>query len=478
MNDLATPLLFRGASDDVAPAPVAHLIGIGGSGMRSLAAVLLGHGWRVTGSEVDPQAASQLSRLGACIYPGHAARHVPADAELVVYSDAVAPDNVERRHAARQSLTTRSYPEALSDLAQGCVTMAVAGTHGKSTTTAMASAALLRGQFDPVVVCGATPLGAVTGGRPGNVPALLVEACEYRANFLRLNPHLAVVLGVELDHFDYYRSRWQLIDAFWRFAARVREEGLLLVNRDCPIARGLIAGLRCRTASFGFDAGADWSARRLQTRRGRYRFELVQQRRSVARVTLHVPGKHNVLNALAAAALASAAGVDTASIAAALSDFRGVKRRLQVLGSRDGVAFVDDYAHHPTAVRASLAAVRAMYPGRRLWCLFQPHQVSRTAALLEEFAASLQNADKIAVADIDRAREPDRNPGEVTAADLAAAIAVAGGDVLNEHELAAIVRRVKSELRSGDVLITMGAGEIGKIGQAFHKWVRKDRARG
>jgi len=190
-----------------------------------------------------------------------------------------------------------------------------------------------------------------------------------------------------------------------------------------------------------------------------------------------VTGKHNVLNALAAAALASAAGVGPETIASALSSFRGLKRRLEVVARRGGVTLIDDYAHHPTEIRATLATVRAMYPSRRVWCVFQPHQASRTAALLDELAESLHNADKIAVAEIFRAREPVARSGEVTEADLAASIVRRGGDVLDGRQLDRIVESVASDLRPGDVLITMGAGNIGKIGQAFVERLRKNRAR-
>ncbi len=411
----------------------------------------------------------------------------------MIYSDAIAVDNDERRRAAELGIRLLSYPEMLGQLSRESTTFAVAGTHGKSTTTAMAAAAMVRSGLDPTVVCGATPIGCRSGGRAGSrsgakgasAPRLthpsatlfLVEACEYRANFLHLKPHAAVVLGVEMDHFDYYRSGEQLIEAFERFVSLVPGDGSLLVNHDCPISRGLTAGTRCRTATFGLRPGTDWTAQRLQTRRGRYRFWLTHRDRPLAEVALQVPGKHNVLNALAATALAAEAGAGIETIAAALSSFRGLKRRLEVVCQRGGVTLIDDYAHHPTEIRATLAAVRQMYPGRRICCIFQPHQASRTAALLDELAASLHNADKIAVAEIFRAREASARVGGVTAADLAAELARAGCDVLKQHKLHNIVASVSRDLRPGDVLITMGAGDIGKIGQTIYQRLRKDRAR-
>jgi UDP-N-acetylmuramate--alanine ligase len=469
------------------------LIGIGGSGMQSRAALLSARGWRISGSDVNSRAEGELARSDAKVHIGHTEANVPRDAALVISSDAVPADNVERRRAVELGISSLSYFEMLGQLSRESTTFAVAGTHGKSTTTAMAAAAMVRSGLDPTVVCGATPIGCRSGGRAGSrsgangasaprlthstTPLFLVEACEYRANFLHLKPHAAVVLGVEMDHFDYYRSREQLIEAFERFVSLVPENGSLLVNHDCPIGRELIDGARCRTATFGLRPSADWTARRLQFRRGRYRFWLSHRDRPLAEVVLQVPGKHNVLNALAAAALAVEAGAGVETIAAALSSFRGLKRRLEVVGQRGGVTLIDDYAHHPTEIRATLAAVRQMYPGRRIWCIFQPHQVSRTAALLDELAASLHNADKIAVAEILRAREPSARVDDVTAADLAAEMARAGCDVLGQHSLHNIVASASRDLRPGDVLITMGAGDIGKIGQTIYQRLRKDRAR-
>ncbi len=505
--------------------PAAHLIGIAGSGMQSLAAVLLARGWRVGGSDRNPRTAANLRALGAELLAGHDAAHVPPDARLVVYSEAIPPDNVERRRAAELGIEACSYPEMLGHLSRASCSLslweragvraapgamptslsghetnwavstsscprkavgmapglpdllAVAGTHGKSTVTAMTAAALIRAGLDPTVVCGATPIGCRTGGRSGEGPIFVAEACEYRANFLHLRPHIATVLNVEPDHFDYFRSPRHLLDTFRRFVHAVPDDGLVLVNHDCRAARELAIGLRCRTITFGMRRGADWTARNVQSRRGRYRFWLVEQGRPKAEVELQVPGRHQVSNALAAAALASAAGADADAIAAALSGFRGLKRRLEIRRTAAGITLIDDYAHHPTEVRATLAAVRSMYPGRRLWCVFQPHQASRTAALFDEFTESLLAADRIAIAEIFRAREGAPQAGEVTAADLARAVAVAGGAVLNEHGMKSIAARVESELSAGDVLITMGAGDIGKIGQAIYQRLRKDRAR-
>ena len=294
---------------------------------------------------------------------------------------------------------------------------------------------------------------------------MLAEACEYRANFLHLRPRHAAILGIEPDHFDCYPTVARLRDAFTRFAALLPDDGLLVARHECEATRQVTAGLHCRIETFGFDAQAAWSARNVNGQQGRYDFEIVRHQQRLCRVCLQVPGRHNVLNALAAAALAWANGLGPEVIAAGLATFRGLHRRLEWRGEWHGASLLDDYAHHPTEIAATLAAVRETYPGRRVWCVFQPHQASRTAALLDELAASLQNADRLAVADIFRAREPEPRPGEVTAADLAERARWLGANVEREQTIEQITRRVATQLRAGDVLITMGAGDIGRIHQ-------------
>jgi UDP-N-acetylmuramate--alanine ligase len=442
-----------------------HLVGIAGAGLRSLSEVLLRWGWKVSGSDLAPESAAELCAAGARIYRGHAAAHLSPRPDVVVYSDAVPPENPELTLARQWGLLTLSYFQALGRIMAGKAGVAVAGTHGKSTTTAMLAHVLTSAGLSPTVVAGAAPLGQVSGGRAGRGPLMLVEACEYRANFLHLRPRQAAILGIEPDHFDCYPSMEPLVDAFARFAALVPEDGRLLARHDCSFTRRAIAGVRCPVATFGLDPQADWSAGQLQHQRGRYDFDLLHNHKRVGHVCLQVPGQHNVLNALAAAALAWENGLSPQQIEAGLSEFPGLRQRLEHVGAWRRVTLLDDYAHHPTEVTASLTAVRQMYPGRRLWCVFQPHQASRTAALLSELAASLQNADKVIVADIFRAREPKPRPGEVTAADLAEAVRALGADVAEVHATEAILPWLKTHLNAEDVLITMGAGNIRKIHQ-------------
>ena len=494
----------------------AHLVGIAGNGMRALADVLLGWGWTISGSDLDISPVERLASAGVTLFRGHSADNLPLDAELVVYSDAVPSDNPELHRAAERGLPTLSYFQMLGQLGHGRNLLAVAGTHGKSTVTAMTAHLLVRAGLDPTIVCGATPLGAASGGRAGLGERMLVEACEYRANFLHLHPRQAVILGIEPDHFDCYASLDELEAAFAHFAASLPADGLLLARHECPSTRRAAAQARCRVETFGLFPDADWSARDIKPRplvapndgvevrsnvdvavelppqptqwggsstatptcvgaehgatdgrgfMGCCQFEIFRCGRRFCAVQLQTPGRHNVINALAAAALASANGVLAEQIAAGLGEFPGLRRRMELLGQRRGVELLDDYAHHPTEVRAVLAAAREMFPGRRLWCVFQPHQASRTARLLDELAESLQNADKVLVAEIYRAREDHTSAVGVTSADLARQAAAGGVEVLPGRSDREIAETLETQLAPGDVLITLGAGDVAKFNE-------------
>src|SRR3569623_1676057 len=285
----------------------------------------------------------------------------------------------------------------LGELLNGRTAVAVAGTHGKSTTVAMAAELLSAARLAPTVIAGAAPLGRHTGGRHGTGRLGVVEACEYRAIFLHLRPHVAVLLGIEHDHFDYFASLADVETTFAQFIGRMDHDGCLLVHAGCPRALRLARQSGRRVVSFGLSALADWRAEGLHSARGKYSFWITHHHRRVAEVKLAIAGKHQVINALAAAAAAAELGVAGKTIGRALGHFPGLERRLETRGSWRDIVLLDDYAHHPTEVTATLAAVREAFPGRRLCCIFQRHQASRTWRLLDEFASCLHNADRIVV---------------------------------------------------------------------------------
>lgn len=437
-----------------------HLVGIAGAGMRSLADVLLGFGWTITGSDLDVESLAALANRGVRLFAGHASAHVSPKTQLLIYSDAVPDENPERRRAAQLGIPAINYVRMLARLGVGRRTIAIAGTHGKSTASAMLAHLLVQAGHDPTVVYGATPLDATSGGRAGRGRTAVVEACEYRQNFLNLHPEQAAILDVESDHFDCYDSPAQLEKAFRQFAKSLPDDGLLVVRRDCPAARRIAAVTHCRKVSFGLVSDADWFATLLAEDHGRYRIKILRFGQPFCDVLLSQPGKHNVLNALAAAVLAYENNLSSEQISHGLASFPGLRRRLELHRFLAATPWVDDYAHHPTEVIAALQTVRQMFPNARLWCAFQPHQASRTARLLDELAIALKTADRIMVAEIFRAREGEPRPGEVSAADLARRAAHLGAIVLPGTTIAEILETLESQLAAGDVFVTLGAGDL------------------
>jgi UDP-N-acetylmuramate--alanine ligase len=463
----------------------AHLIGISGNGIRALADVLLGWGWKVTGSDLALQ--------------GHSAENLSANADIVIYSDAIPPENPEIRRAADLGIRTMSYFQALGEITScrtGCqsvagnltgqagnlsyVSLAVAGTHGKSTTTAMIGHILAQAGENPTVFCGAAPIGKTSGGRAGRTDFSVVEACEYRKNFLHLRPTHTAILGIEPDHFDYFEDLAEIEDAFRQFAESLPADGLLLYCEDCPTAQKVVQRINCRKMSFGLSPTTDWSAQRLHHECGNYRFSIFKRRELIVEARLPVPGRHNVLNALAAAAMCLEIGVAPYQVEHGLETLPGLQRRFEVIrravfqpATRTGqvvnLSYVADYAHHPTEVAFALETLREVFPDRRIWCIFQPHQTSRTARLLDELAFSLQNADKVIVADIFRAREGPPKPGDVTAADLARRVAEIATAANNDRKVIPVYQTddikdaLATQLRPGDVIISLGAGDIHSV---------------
>ncbi|MGA2253982.1 MAG: UDP-N-acetylmuramate--L-alanine ligase, partial [Thermoguttaceae bacterium] len=450
----------------------AHLVGIGGSGMRALARVLLGKGWRLSGSDLDIGSNDPLKNAGVCCFSGHAADQVSADVECVIHSSAISPANPELRRAAELGIPVLSYAEMLGQLVEGHRGLAVAGTHGKSTTTAMAAEILVAAGYDSTVVYGAAPRDGRDGGRAGNGNVVLVEACEFRQNFLHLRPYDAVILNIEPDHFDCYDSRQALESAFARFSALLPADGLLIVPWGNTTVQRVAAMASCRIETFGQDERADWVAAGVRGQQGQYGFDLVHHGRKLGRIGLSVFGRHNVFNALAAAALVADCGASAEKITCGLSQFCGLRHRLEPLGTAGEVSFWDDYAHHPTEIATTLQAIREIAPAARICCLFQPHQALRTARLLDELAFSLQNAERVLIADIFRAREAPPQPGEITAADLATRTRALGQDVPGLHTPVDIQQFLQTHLTPGDVLIVMGAGDIGRIGYDLMDWFR------
>jgi UDP-N-acetylmuramate--alanine ligase len=450
-----------------------HFVGIGGVGMSGIAEVLLTLGYRVTGSDARrSDTVERLERLGAKVYLGHEAGHVEG-AHVVVYSSAVARDNVEVAAARQRGIPVIGRAEMLAELMRLKYGIAIAGTHGKTTTTSMVAALMGAGGFDPTVVVGGRVHGLGANARLGQGEFLVAEADESDGSFLKLSPTIAVVTTVDAEHLDHYADLDAIVSAFLTFVNKVPFYGAAVVCLDDPNIQRMIPRIEKRVVTYGLEAGADLMARRLSFAEMRSEFEAVHRGKSLGPVTLQVPGRHNVLNALAAAAVALDLEMPFDKIQTALASFAGVQRRFQIKGEAQGVLVVDDYGHHPAEIRATLAAAKAGFD-RRVITVFQPHRYSRTQHLWNDFLTAFYQSDVLIVMDIYAAGEAPI-PG-VHARDLADGIAAHGHrEVLYlGGDRAAIVDYLCESTRAGDLVLTLGAGDVGLLGGELLKRLGPD----
>ena len=440
-----------------------HFVGIGGVGMSGIAEVLLTLGYRVTGSDARrSETVERLERLGAKVYVGHAAAQVEG-AHVVVSSSAVARDNVEVAAARQRGIPVIARAEMLAELMRLKYGIAIAGTHGKTTTTSMVAAVLGAGGFDPTVVVGGRVHGLGTNARLGQGEFLVAEADESDGSFLRLTPTIAVVTTVDAEHLDHYPDLDAIVAAFLAFVNKVPFYGSAVVCLDDLNVQRMIPRIDKRVVTYGLEAGADLMARRLSFAEMRSVFEVVHRGKPLGPVTLQAPGRHNVLNALAAAAVGLDLEMPFDKIQAALASFAGVQRRFQIRGEAQGVLVVDDYGHHPAEIRATLAAAKAGFD-RRVITVFQPHRYSRTQHLRNDFLTAFYQSDVLIVMDIYAAGEASI-PG-VNAKDLADGIAAHGHrEVLYmDGDRTGILDYLCESTRSGDLVLTLGAGDVGQLG--------------
>ncbi|HEX6937776.1 MAG TPA: UDP-N-acetylmuramate--L-alanine ligase [Longimicrobiales bacterium] len=442
-----------------------HFVGISGAGVSALAELVLRTGGRATGCDARPGAAAEALRaLGAAVAQGHDPSHV-ADAVAVVTTAAVPADHPELAAARARGIPVLKRAQALGALVNRGTVVAIAGTHGKTTTTAMTTAILAEAGLDPTGFVGGRVPGWGSGLRAGSDRLFVVEADEYDRSFHTLRPDIAVVTTVEADHLDVYGSLEAVEEAFLQFVEPVPAGGLIAACVDDAGARRLLEVVGGRGVSYGLAAGAALRAVEIEMRGRGSRFRLEERGEPLGVVELGVPGVHNVRNALGAIAAARHLGVDMASIGRALAAFDGVGRRFEALGEAAGVLFVDDYAHHPTEIEATLAAARGAYPERRLVAVFQPHLYTRTRDFAEAFGRALAAADAVWVADVYPAREAPI-PGVTGALVADAARAAGAADVHYYADVAALRDALARALRPGDLCLTLGAGDIDETGRA------------
>jgi UDP-N-acetylmuramate--alanine ligase len=442
-----------------------HFMGIGGAGMSALALIAQRRGVTVSGCDLDPSGAADLTALGVRVSKGHDPAHL-VDARAVVVTAAVPPDHPELARARDLGVQIVPRKVALAELIEGAAAVGVAGTHGKTTTTVMATEALTAAGLNPTGIAGGRVSSWGGNARIAGDDLFVVEADEYDKAFLTLHPTVSVINNVEPDHLECYGSMAALEDAFVEFAGRAR---IAIVSADDAGARAVAARVKGSVRSFGCAADADirisdvvQSAERTEAR-VRWR-----NGRSIP-LRLVVPGLHNLRNAVAALSVVEALDGALEPAAAALSEFKGVGRRFERLGEFAGVAVVDDYAHHPSELAATLSAARQAFPGRRLVAVFQPHLYSRTAAHGQAMGEALAAADLVIVTEIYPARE--KPIAGVSGQQVADAAESAGADTHFEPTRAEVGRTVYQALRSGDVVLTLGAGDITRVAPELVSWL-------
>jgi len=437
-----------------------HLIGIGGVSMCSLAELLLTKGAPVSGSDKqNTEVTRRLEALGAKISYEHKAENVEG-AALVIRTAAVHDDNPEVIRAREKNIPVMERAQAWGSVMEDYKeVVCVAGTHGKTTSTSMLTLILMQARFDPTVMVG-SHLPAINGAlRIGGMDYFVAESCEYCNSFLQFPPTVAVVLNIEADHLDFFKDVDDIIHSFHAFCAHTPENGLVVVNADDKNAMRCTVGLNRTIRTFGLSETADVRAVDIQEKNSYYRFTVLVKDQPYAHISLSVPGKHNMLNALACCAAAEFLGVSGEDTAKGLHTFTGSSRRFQLIGKMsNGATIVDDYAHHPSEMKATLAAARQMN-FKRIICAFQPHTYTRTKALFSDFAQALQLCDIAVLAPIYAARE--KNTVGISSYDLAEQVPNAKAFDTFE-EIAAYLRK---EARLGDLILTMGAGNINEVGE-------------
>jgi UDP-N-acetylmuramate--alanine ligase len=448
-----------------------HFIGIGGHGMSSIAKVLLEMGCSVSGSDISPSLRLEyLHSLGASVYVGHDPSNV-AGASIAVVSAAIPPDNVEITTAIQNGIPVVTRAEILGKLVASKFGIAVTGTHGKTTTSSMIGVMMIEAGLDPTIILGEEAEHVPMGGRYGQSEVIVVEADEAYGSFLKIKPRIAVVTNIDDDHLDYYKNSDSINKAFATFLQGIDDRDLAILFADDPRVMQMEKGLRCRKLLFGFENG-DLLAHNLVVRSRGYEFQVILDKTPLGNVELVVPGRHNICNALASIAVGLELGIPFQKIKASLGKFRGARRRLELIGEVQNILVLDDYAHHPLEIEATISALKETHK-RRLVVVFQPQRFTRTQLLFDRFVKAFAGADIVVITDIyHRGTGEEPLPG-VTGEGLAEAIKKNSNPrtifVKNTDEIA---RTLTGLVKSDDIVVTMGAGNIDSVAREFVQRMR------
>lgn len=444
-----------------------HFIGIGGVSMSGLAAVLLNAGYKVSGSDFkDSDILNTLKSHGAEIYIGHRADNL-RNVDLVVYTAAIPSDNPELVEARDKNIELMDRAEFLGQIMKGHkYNVAVAGTHGKTTTTSMVSHIALSADLDPTILVGGN-LDIIDGNfKVGNSEYFITEACEYKQSFLRFFPYVGIILNIDADHLDFYRDLDHIKETFKEFINIIPENGYAIVNIDDKNVRDVLDNPKCNLITYGINEGDVTAKNLVCDEKGAYTFDAYHKDKCLGTISLSVPGLHNVSNALSAVALGIIFNIPFDKVQDGLLAFHGAHKRFEYKGVKDGVTVIDDYAHHPVEIKATLSTAKKI-KHNKIYCVFQPHTYTRTKTLFDDFTTCFNDADELVLMDIYAAREKDT--GLVSSDELGEAIRNLGVKCTNVHSHEDALNYVKSKLQEGDLLLTVGAGDVVKVGEMFLK---------
>jgi UDP-N-acetylmuramate--alanine ligase len=441
-----------------------HFVGIGGIGMSGIAELLLNLGYTVSGSDLkSSDITERLERLGGVIFRGHSQENI-AGADVVVVSSAVAESNPEIKAARQGSIPVIPRAEMLAELMRLKYSVAVAGAHGKTTTTSIIAAVLDKGGLDPTVVIGGKLKSIGTNARLGDGEFIVAEADESDGSFLKMSPAIAVVTNIDREHLDFYRDLEDIQGAFLKFIDRIPFYGLAVLCLDNEPIQALLPDIQKRYTTYGMSTQADIQAKNVTFEGLKSRFSVYQQDRELGDIQLNLPGIHNVYNAMASVAVGIELDLPFATIKAALDTLEGVQRRLEIKGEVGGVSVIDDYGHHPTEIKTTLQAAKEAWPDRRKVVVFQPHRYTRTRALFDEFTRSFYQSDVLVVLPIYSAGEKEIIG--VDSRSMCDGIRQHGHkEVVCMGGFTEAVAELKQVLKPGDILLTLGAGDVYKVGE-------------
>lgn len=445
-----------------------HFIGIGGIMMSGIAEILHKKSYIVTGSDrTSSSITDHLNQLGINISIGHFEENVIGP-DLIIYSSAIPDDNVELANAKKLNLDILSRAEIIGILMlEYNTSIAIAGAHGKTTTTAMTSTILNNSEFDPTILIGGISADLESNVQIGDTSIFLLEACEYKENFLHFKPNIGVILNIDEDHLDYFNDLDHIISAFVKFAKLLPDDGILIINNDDYNAKKIISHVNCEVITFGINTNSTFQAKNITfDNNGHTKFDVYYNNKLYNSFTLKFPGHHNIYNALASIAATYSIEIPKKIIVESIKSYNGTKRRFDILGKFNDAIIIDDYAHHPTEIKATLAAAKKI-PCNKITCIFQPHTYSRTNDLMVQFSTAFKEADSIIITDIYAARE--KNTFNIHATDLVNAISKESDNVKYIKDFDSIIEFIKMTAQPDDIILTLGAGTIREVGEKIVK---------